>query len=123
MFAAFVVIYLLQRSKLISNQELVKNFEHSNYRYNENQSFKPKSWIKLRFMLFIIIKGMKNSWKTNLFWLLMLHFLPVCECPVSIKTGSGDSGTNPHICLSLPPVIMRPFGKLLDFGSTPMDTT
>lgn len=53
----------------------------------------------------------------------MLHFLPVLVCLVSTKTGSGDSGTNPHISLSLPPVTIRPFGKILDFGSTPMDTT
>lgn len=50
-------------------------------------------------------------------------FLPVFVCLVSIKIGSGDSGIYPHNSLSLPPVIMAPFGKIVDFSKTVTDTT
>lgn len=50
-------------------------------------------------------------------------FLPVFVCLVSTKTGSGDSGTNPHNSLSLPPVKMRPFGKISDLFNIVTETT
>lgn len=53
----------------------------------------------------------------------VIFFLPVFVCLVSTKTGSGDSGINPHNNLSLPPVTMRPFGRISDLTSTVIDTT
>lgn len=52
-----------------------------------------------------------------------MFFLPVFVCLVSTKTGSGDSGTNPHMSLSLPPVTIKPFGKIVDLFNAATDTT